>query len=206
MERGKLIYYEGGEGTGKSSHIKYTKKYLQNKGIPFKIVREPGGTILAEKIRDILLNKESQNMNSWTEILLFQASRSELYSEIVIPTLEEGISVGQDRSGDSTLAYQGYGRGKNLRLLTLLNKESRFGCEPDLAFIIDIDPVKGLEKELNQDRMSLAGLEFHQKVRQGYLEIAKNNPKNYVVIPYIENGLEEMQSLMRPHIDKLFKF
>jgi len=205
MKKGKLIWWEGGEGSGKSTFLKIYQEYLLNKEIPFEVTREPGGTILSEKVRGVLLDKENKNMNSWTELLLFEASRSQLYSEWIIPRLKKGISIGQDRSGDTSLAYQGYGRGIDLSLIKKLNNESTFGYKPDLVFIIDIDPVVGLSKEIEHNRMSYAKLEFYKRAREGYLEIANQNPKNYVVIPYIENGIEEMKSLMKPHVDKLFK-
>ncbi len=206
MERGKLIVFESGEGGGKSTHIEWTRKYLVGKDIPFEIVREPGGTEISEEIRGLLLNKKLNKMNPLTELYLFQASRSQLFSEKLISKLEGGISLGQDRSGDSSVAYQGYGRGMDINFIKYLNINSTFGYKPDLEFIIDIDPEKGLEKELNENRMSIAGLEFHKRVRQGYLELAKENPKNYVLIPYIENGIKEMQEMMKVHIDKLFGF
>ena len=204
MGRGKLIWWEGGEGGGKSTHSLLTEKYLTKKGIKFEIAREPGGTPLAEKIRNILLDKDSKGMNFLTELLLFESSRSQLYSECIIPKLNQGISIGQDRSGDSSIAYQGYARGLDIELIKKLNSESTFGYSPDLVFVIDIDARKGLEKQLKLDRMSLDGIKFHEKVNKGYLEIAKQNPENHVIIPYIENGIEEMQSIMKPYIDKIF--
>ena len=205
MKKGKLLYFEGGEGCGKSSHLELMKKYLLSKEIPFEITREPGGEPLAEKVRKILLDKENGDIDYWSEILLFQASRSLLHNNFIIPKLEEGISIGQGRSGDSSIAYQGYGRGGDIDLIKKLNNLSTFGYKPDLAFMIDIDPEIGLAKESNPDRMSLEGLEFHKRVNKGYLEIAKENPNNYVVIPWIENGIEEMQKEMKYHINKLFK-
>ena len=205
MGRGKLIWWEGGEGGGKSTHSLLTEKYLTKKGIKFEIAREPGGTPLAEKIRNILLDKDSKGMNFLTELLLFESSRSQLYSECIIPKLNQGISIGQDRSGDSSIAYQGYARGLDIELIKKLNSESTFGYSPDLVFVIDIDARKGLEKQLKLDRMSLDGIKFHEKVNKGYLEIAKQNPENHVIIPYIENGIEEMQSIMKPYIDKIFE-
>ena len=206
MERGKLIYYEGGEGCGKSLQLKLMRDYLVGKGIQVINTREPGGTPLSERVRDILLDKKSKEIENWSEALLFQTSRALLYYNLVIPKLKEGITVQQDRGRDSSLAYQGYGRGGDLELIKRLNKLSTFGYEPDLAFIIDISPEKGLEKQLSSDRMSIDGLEFHRKVNKGYLEIAKENPNNYIVIPYIEDGLEEMHEIMKIHVNKLFNF
>ncbi|MCR4327561.1 MAG: dTMP kinase [Nanoarchaeota archaeon] len=206
MKRGKLIYYEGGEGCGKSIQSRLMKDYLIGKGIQVINTREPGGTPLSEKVRGILLDPKSDEVEPWSEVLLFQSSRALLYHNLIIPKLKKGITVQQDRGRDSSIAYQGYGRGGNLDLIKKLNILSTFGYEPDLAFIIDISPEKGLEKQLSADRMSLDGLEFHRKVNKGYLEIAKENPNNYIVIPYIENGLEEMHEMMKFHVDKLFKF
>lgn len=205
MERGKLLYFEGGEGCGKSLHLQLIEKYLLSKGIPFEGTKEPGGEPLAEKVKDILLDKENGNIDFWSEILLFQSSRALLYYNYVIPKLKEGISIGQGRSGVSSEAYQGHGRGGDIDLIKKLNDLSTFGYKPDLVFIIDIDPVVGLEKESNSNRMSLSGIEFHKRVNKGYLEIAKQNPNNYVVIPWIKDGIEEMQEEMKYHINKLFK-
>jgi len=204
MEKGKLIWWEGGEGSGKSTFLQIYEDYLSKKGIPFETAREPGGTLLADKVRDLLLDKKNENINYWTEFLLFETSRSQLYSELIIPKLEKGISIGQDRSGDSTITYQGYGRGIDLDLIRRLNRESTFGIKPDLVFIIDIDPIIGLKKECEHNRMSSAELDFFKRVRKGYLEIAKQNPKNYVVIPYLEDEIEEMENLMKPYVNKLF--
>ncbi|MBU2612505.1 MAG: dTMP kinase [Nanoarchaeota archaeon] len=206
MERGKLIYYEGGEGCGKSLQLKLMRDYLVGKGIRVINTREPGGTPLSERVRDILLDTKSKEIENWSEALLFQTSRALLYYNLVIPKLKEGITVQQDRGRDSSLAYQGYGRGGDLGSIKRLNKLSTFGYEPDLAFIINISPEKGLEKQLSSDRMSIDGLEFHRRVNKGYFEIAKENPNNYIVIPYIENGLEEMHEMMKIHVNKLFNF
>ena len=205
MERGKLIYIEGGEGSGKGVHTKWMKEYLFGKGIRVLNFREPGGEPLAEVARKMVLNP-NYDWTDLSEIYLFQIARTELYQKSVIPALLSGSSVIQDRSKISSLAYQGYGAGGDINLIKLLNKKSTFGYEPDLVFIIDVDPLKGLEKEVIKDRMSKKGLEFHRRVRKGFLEIARENPDNFVIIPYVENGIDKMRDKMKEYLDGLYGF
>jgi len=202
MERGKYIIFEGGEGCGKSTHSDFVLDYLSKKGISAIKSREPGGVSEAEQIRNVLLSKEN-TLHPLSELYLFQAARTEFFRKIIIPNLEKGISVLSDRSMYSSEVYQGYAGGIDLKLIKYLNKKSTFGIKPDLTIILDIDSKKGLEKEINSDRMALKGERFHKKVNLGYREIAKNHP-NCLLIPYIENKLEEMKSLYIPKINELF--
>ncbi len=165
--------------------------------------REPGGIKVAEKIRAILLDKQD-NLDPLTELYLFEAARTEFFKNLVIPTLEKGESIILDRSGYSSEAYQGYAGGISLELIQKLNYESTFWIKPDLVVLIDIPAKKGLEKEVDKDRFGNKGLSFHKKVNKGYLEIAKANPGLFLIIPYIENGLEQMKSKYLPKINEIF--
>jgi len=203
MKRGKYIIFESGEGGGKTTHAKFCEDYLKEKGINATYFREPGSVEIAEDIRRILL-KKGKNIDSFIELCLFEGARRAFFKEVVKPKLEEGVSIVSDRSMYSTLTYQGYGGGVDSNLIEALNKTSTFGIKPDLVVLINIDPKKGLEKELNPDRIGAKGLEFHTRVNQGYLKIADENSEIFEVIPYIENGLEEMQRLYLPRINELF--
>jgi len=203
MERGKYIIFEGGEGCGKSTHSNFVLDYLSKKGISVIKSREPGGVSEAEQIRNILLSKEN-SLHPLSELYLFQAARTEFFRKIIIPNLEKGISVLSDRSMYSSEVYQGYAGGIDLELIKSLNKKSTFGIKPDLVVLIDIDPKKGLERESSPDRMAKKGLDFHKKVNLGYLKVAKENHEFFLVVPYVENGLEEMKSLYLPKINELF--
>jgi len=203
MKRGKYIIFEGGEGCGKSTHSDFVLNYLNKKGISAIKSREPGGVSEAEQIRNVLLSKEN-TLHPLSELYLFQAARTEFFRKIIIPNLEKGSSVLSDRSMYSSEVYQGYAGGIDLELIKSLNKKSTFGIKPDLVVLIDIDPKKGLERESNPDRMAKKGLDFHKKVNLGYLKVAKENYEFFLVVPYIENGLEEMKSLYIPKINELF--
>jgi len=167
METGKYILFEGGEGCGKSTQAKLLKNYFDRKGINCVLGREPGGIGVAENIRKILLDKKN-NISEITELFLFEAARTEFFSQFVKPNLKMGINLIADRSGYSTEAYQGWAGGIDLGLIKMLNDRATFGIKPDLTFIIDIDPEKGLGKEKNPDRFASKGIEYHVKVREGF--------------------------------------
>ncbi len=201
--KGKYIVIEGGEGCGKTTHAKLLYDYLQNKGIPCYSGREPGGIKVAEEMRRILKHNK-ENISPIGELFGFEFARAEFFDKIVIPKLDVGINVISDRSGYSTIAYQGYGEKLNINWIEFMNKIAMHEIQPDIAFIIDIDPAKGLEKELVKDRFSEKGLEYHHQVRWGFLDIAKSNPERCVIIDYIQNGTEKMQNQIREYIDKLY--
>ena len=198
-KRGKYIVFEGGEGCGKTTQSFSLKKYLLEKGINCKKVHEPGYTPLATEIREKLLNYKEE-IDPLTEIFLFEAGRADLFQKEIIPSLNKGQTIISDRSGYSTLAYQGYGGERDLNLIKKLNHIATRGIKPDLTFIIDINPERGLKKEVSSNRFAEKGLEYHQRVRQGFLDIAKEND-DCVVVPYIE-GIEKMQSIIRDIMQK----
>lgn len=184
-----------GEGSGKGTHSKFLINSLKSKEIPVEYTREPGGIKEAEQIRKIILSK-SNEISSLTELYLYEAARTEVFRKIIIPKLNSGITVVSDRSMYSTEAYQGFAGGIDLNLIRKLNNLSTFGIKSDLAIFIDVDPKSGLEKELDPDRMAAKGLSYHEKVNKGYGEIAKNNFSNSILIPYMEDGLYEMKSII----------
>ena len=184
MIAGKLITFEGIDGSGKSTQIQLLETEFEKLGISYKTFREPGGTKLSEKIRTILLDKENIELYSNAESLLFAAARAQLTAEQIKPAITKGEFVICDRFTDSTIAYQGYGRGLNINNLELMNTISTDGLIPDITFILDIDPQKATErlKTVNPDRMEAAGIDFFKKIRQGYCQIREQNQSRCIVI------------------------
>lgn len=203
MKRGKFITFEGGEGSGKSTQAKLLYDYLIDKNISTILTREPGGLPEGEAIRGILKNSDFK-LTNYAQINLFSASRNMFVSRIVKPNLEKGINVISDRFADSTRAYQGYGGRGNLEQIEKIISESTEGVSPDLTFIIDIDPRIGLSKEVEYSSFSKESLDYHQRVREGYLKIARKNPKRYVVIPYLDGEIDEMQRSILSEILRRF--
>ncbi len=178
-KRGKFIVIEGGEGSGKDTQIDRLKQLAIAKQITF--TREPGGTVLGEKIRAVLLSSEAEKMVTETELLLFVAARAQLVREVIEPTLRAGRHIISNRFNLSTLAYQIYGRQQSayLPFLESLNQIVVGDCRPDLYILLDLDPVTGLARTAGRtgnNRLDREPLSFHQKVRQGYLAQIKNYP------------------------------
>ena len=184
MIAGKLITFEGIDGSGKSTQIQLLEAEFEKLGISYKTFREPGGTKLSEKIRTILLDKENIELYSNAESLLFSAARAQLTAEQIKPAIIKGEFVICDRFTDSTIAYQGYGRGLNINNLELINTIATDGLIPDITFILDIDPQKSTErlKTVNPDRMEIAGIDFFKKIRYGYCQIREQNQSRCIVI------------------------
>ena len=173
LNKSYFITFEGIDGSGKSTQAKLLIKKLGSSSIQTCFIREPGGTKISEEIRHVLLNKRDEDMIDRTEALLMCASRAQLTKNIIIPELESGKWVIADRYSDSTLAYQGGGRGIDLDWLIKLNEFATFGTVPDITFYIDIDAETGFQrrKNISADRIESAGIEFQDKIRIKYLEI-----------------------------------
>lgn len=173
----RFISFEGGEGSGKTTLIEKLSKELNLLGYKLIKTREPGGSKIAEEIRNVILNVDNVEMDYRTEALLYAASRRQHLTEIVVPALNEGKVVLCDRYVDSSLAYQGYARGLGIEEVYQINKYATEGILPDITFYIDVDPSIGLSriKKNNRlvDRLDLEELSFHKRVREGYLEVAK---------------------------------
>jgi dTMP kinase len=188
MDRGYFISFEGPEGSGKSTAIGWTQDYLQGKGYEVVTTREPGGTPTGEAIREILQHDSTgEPLSTKVNLLLFAASRSNLIEKIVIPNLEQGKIVLVDRFADSTTAYQGYGGDYDLNRVRDLHKIAVEQCWPDLTFLLDLPVEVGLDRIRKRpnhkpDTFESKKIEFHRRVRQGYLEIAKDNPDRVKVI------------------------
>lgn len=190
MTKGYFITFEGGEGCGKSTQIKLFTEYLQKKGIPCLLTREPGGSQGAEEIRALLLKGDTSKWDKITEILLFSAARRDHLVKKIWPTLEQGTTVISDRFADSTMAYQGYGYGINEASIQMVNDTYKMiagDFEPDLTFILDIAPEVGINRSMarsgnDEQRFEHMDLTFHHNLRNGFLKIASQNPKRYAVI------------------------
>jgi dTMP kinase len=187
-----FITFEGGDGTGKSTQIKLLESYLVAQGKACIITREPGGTWLGQLLRQILLEASSRSISSPSELFLYLADRAQHVHEVIVPAIAQGKIVLSDRHTDSTVAYQGYGRGIDLPLLLRLNEFASGGLTPDVTFLLDCPIELGLSRAAQRksqapevkakDRFEIENLEFHQKVRQGFLELARAEPARFYII------------------------
>ncbi len=183
---GLFITLEGIDFCGKSTQAKKLAAYLKRKGCPALLVREPGGDKVAERIRRVLLNRENSGMTALTELLLYEAARSQLTEKVILPALRENKVVVCDRYADSTLAYQGYGRGLSKSTIVHLNRVATSGLSPDLTILLDV-PVSASAKRRRlegrkRDRLEREKREFHQRIREGFLKIAEGNRKRIRVL------------------------
>jgi dTMP kinase len=183
-EKGWFFSFEGIDGAGKTTLIKKLLGFLKEEKYPAVYVREPGGTLISEKIRELLLDVKNTGILPKTEYLLYAAARMQLVQEVIMPSLEQGYMVLADRYTDSSLAYQGYGRGIELEFLNDINNHCSMGFNPQLTFLLDLDPEEAYKRKKaeNPDRLEQLGLEFQKKVREGYLTLAAQNPERIIVI------------------------
>ena len=190
MPQGFFITFEGIEGSGKSTQLQMLADFLKEKKLPFIVTREPGGTKLGQKIRELLLHSEDLKFSQNTEIFLYAADRTQHINEVILPALKENKIILCDRFIDSTVAYQGYARGLPLDFVESMNNKACDGLKPDLTFLVDCPVEVGLkrvglrskEKKIEIDRFEKESLLFHQKVRDGYLSIAKKEPNRFVTL------------------------
>ena len=175
---GFLITFEGGEGGGKTTQTVRLRDKLTKAGHDVVVLREPGGTVISEQIRKVVLSPDNTGMAFTTEVLLFQAARAQIYRELVIPSLKAGKMVLMDRSRDSSVVYQGMVRGFGKTLIEELNDLSTNKIYPGLTILLDLSVDIGLERRVNSgkmDRLDMEAKEFHQRVREAYLKLAKEN-------------------------------
>ena len=180
-----FITFEGSEGTGKTSQLSALLAYLRQQGFTVLTPREPGGTPIGEQVREVLFNHANIAMQARTEVLLFQASRAQLVEDVIRPYLKQGGIVICDRYADSTLAYQGYGRQLDLEQLRALIDFATGGLKPDLTVLLDVPVETGLRrrtKEGSLNRLDVLDLAFYNRVRQGYLEMVRQEPARWVVV------------------------
>lgn len=182
MAQGLFIVFEGIDGAGKTTQAGMLAKALSDQGFPVVMTRDPGDTALGEGLRRMLLHS-TVNIDPVTEAMLYVSARSQLVTEKILPALTRGEVVISDRFTDSTLAYQGFGRGVSRDFLDQLNYYASRGLIPDLTIVLDLDPIRLAERLKGPaDRMEKEGQKFLQRVRQGYLEKAKENPERYLVL------------------------
>ena len=203
MKKGLFITFEGCDGCGKTTQLELLAKFLEEKGYDVVVTREPGAKGLGTKLREILLNYDGE-VSSNCESFLFLADRAQHIDTLVKPAIENGKIVLCDRHIDSTVAYQGYGRGINLEQINYLNNLATSGLKPDLTLLFDVDTETSMQRVgKNKDRMESAGIEFQEKVRHGYLELAKEESKRIKVFnskKTIEQLHQEVLNTIAPFI------
>ena len=191
MKKGLFITFEGADGCGKTTQSKLVQEYLEQSGYEVVWTREPGAKGLGQKIRELLLHYNG-DVAPMCEAFLFLADRAQHIEHLIKPAVESGKIVICDRHTDSTIAYQGYGRGEDIKQLKYLNELATGSIKPDLTFVFDVTTDVAQQRVGDEkDRMESAGIEFHKKVRQGYLEIAKLEPERVKVID-ANNGIEKV--------------
>lgn len=183
-ERGIFVTFEGGEGCGKSTQLKILANRLETAGVAVRALREPGGTAVGEAIRAILLDPDHEGLDDNAEILLYEAARAQLVGEVIEPALVNGDVVLCDRFFDSTTAYQGHARGIALADVATLNRAATGGLTPDRTIVLDVDAALGIKRATHHgtDRLEAEDLAFHQRVRDGFLTIAAENPERIRVV------------------------
>ncbi len=193
--KGKFITFEGCEGVGKSRQIQLLEEYLIKNGIKYYFTREPGGTEISEQIRAIILDGKNLAMTNECEALLYAAARVQLIKEEIEPRLNRGELVFCDRYVDSSLAYQGKARGLGYDFIKAINSYAFNGFMPDLTIFLNLSPEEAFKRKGgadSADRVELSGMEFHRKVYEGYLELARENPNRFSVID--ASGTKEQTS------------
>ncbi len=203
MKKGIFITFEGGEGSGKSTQIRFVEAYFRKKGRNVILVREPGSTSTGEQIRKILLDSRNKGMSVATELFLYLAARAQLVDQVILPALKKGTVVISDRYEDSTIVYQGYAGGLPLNQLKQIVKAARGEVMPQLTFLLDVDVRKGLKRSGRRDRVEKKSLNFHERIRRGFLTLAKQNPKRFGVISS-EISKQEVQKKIKAKLDHVF--
>jgi dTMP kinase len=204
-----FITLEGPEGSGKTSHIPHLVEYLREQGHVVFPTREPGGTSISEQIRDVLHDMKNAEMHARTETLLYQAARAQIVEQVIKPRLADKEIVISDRYYDSTIAYQGYGHQQNLDEIRTLVKYATGGLNPDLTILLDLDIEVGMKRktqnEVEWNRLDAYTVEFHKRVRNGYLEMVKQEPKRWVVVDSDQEWKSVQEELRKVILGKLIK-
>jgi dTMP kinase len=185
MMKGAFISFEGTEGSGKSTHVEMLAKHLESEGYECLLTVEPGGTAIGFKIRELLLSLEHEAMDPVTELLLYSAARKQHLEEVILNALDEGKVVITDRFSDSTQAYQGTARGLDQELIVELDRITTGGIKPDLTILLDINPETGLYRNRRsgkEDRLELEDIDFHKRVREGFLAIQQAEPERVKIV------------------------
>jgi dTMP kinase len=201
-----FITLEGPEGSGKTSHIPHLVEYLRERGYVVFPTREPGGTSIGEQIREVIHDMKNVEMHPRTETLLYQAARAQIVEQVIKPRLADGEVVISDRYYDSTIAYQGYGHQQDLEQVRALVKYATGGLVPDLTVLLDVDVEEGLnrkKKDNEWNRLDAYTVEFHQRVRKGYHEMARAEPNRWAVVDAGQKWEEVQRDLRKVILDKL---
>ena len=202
-----FITLEGPEGSGKTSHVPYLVEYLREKSFTVFPTREPGGTSISEQIRGILHDLKNAEMHPRTETLLYQAARAQIVEQVIRPRLEAGEIIISDRYFDSTIAYQGYGHQQNLDEVRTLVRYATGGLVPELTILLDIDVEAGLKRKTQNgaewNRLDAYTIEFHQRVRAGYLEMVRREPRRWVVVDASREWNEVQDELRKVILTRL---
>lgn len=203
MDRGLFITFEGPDGSGKTTQIEGLKSFILEKGYDAILTREPGGTAISEKIREVILDKNNMEMDYMTEALLYAASRAQHVAQVIKPALEAGRTVICDRFMDSSIVYQGYGR-KLGDCVRIINEYAVGGCFPDITFLLKVDPKigKGRIKAEEQDRLELEKLDYHRAVFKAYEELEKQYPDRIIGID-ASRSIDEIGKEIKEHINRL---
>lgn len=204
---GIFVTFEGGEGSGKTTHLKRLAHHLRDLGDEVVETRDPGGTTIGKEIRTLLLSPESAPISYAAELLLYEASRAQLVREVLDPAIARGAIVLCDRFTDSTIAYQGFGRGLDLSLIRRLNHFATGGLAPDLTILLDLDPRIGLERctrgsragLVPRDRLEAEPLAFHQRIREGYLALSREEPERIRVMN-AAMSMHEVEAAVRDEV------
>lgn len=210
MLKGKLITFEGIDGSGKSTQITLLSDFLRSKGYRVVLLREPGGTEIGERIRQILLDMRYDNMTAETELFLFEAARAQLTREVLIPALESGAWVISDRFSDSTVAYQGYGRGLSLEMIRSMNTWATAGIRPDLTILLELgnrvrdQRLHKRHGDGERDRLDIESERFKQRVCEGFRKIASEEPIRVVVVES-QGKKEDTAALIREEVRRLWQ-
>lgn len=194
-----FITLEGPDGGGKSSQAQCLAEYLRAENIEVLLTREPGGSPIGDQIRNVIMELENTDMDARTEFLLFSASRSQHIAEVIRPNLENGLTVISDRFFDSSLAYQGYGQRLPLETLKAITNFATSGLTPDLTLLLDLPVEEGLrrrEADGNWNRMDAYDIDFHRRVRRGYLELAAESPERWFILN-AEQSFDALQDEVR---------
>ena len=204
--KGLFIVMEGPDGSGKTTQINLLKEYLEEAGYECLITREPGGTVIGEEVRQLILNPEHKEMSPVTEMLLYAASRAQLVHEVIGPALEEGKIVISDRFVDSSIVYQGIARKLGISTVSAVNAPGIGIYRPDGIFFIDLSEAEGLRRKKEQknlDRMEQEGIDFHHMVSEGYRKVLSGRPE----VMKIDGGrsIDTIQKKIRNHVDDLLK-
>lgn len=207
MRKGLFISFEGIEGSGKTTQARLLHDYLCRKGLDSLLTEEPGGTDIGKEIRKILLSERHQNMHPVTELLLYNASRSQHLNEVILPALTSGRIVITDRFTDSTYAYQGWGRGIDIAIINGIDRIATGEIKPDLTFLIDVDVETGMRRNRQankMDRIELEKIDFHERVREGYLEIARLDPGRIKTVDGTK-GIEEIHQEIIVEVESVLR-